>query len=173
VLKATSLSQQLSVTNADDRPFSFTTLLHTYFSVSHISKVSIRGLQGLSYIDKVIKDTPTLAENRELVKFDGETDRIYLSSGARELEISDGGNCDLVLKTTGFDDAVVWNPAVEKARAMADLGESNWHKFVCVEAGSVAKPIQLEPGKKWEGAQGISLKFNGTAASASAGAGKL
>src|SRR5581483_8743480 len=73
---------------------------------------------------------------------------------------SDGMNCDLGLKTNGFEDTVVWNPAAVKARTMRDLGEANWDKFVCVEAGSVAKPVQLEPGQKWQGEQGIRLKLD-------------
>lgn len=36
-------------------PFSFTWLLHTYFSVPDVTKVTISGLGGLTYIDKVSK----------------------------------------------------------------------------------------------------------------------
>jgi len=64
-----------------------------------------------------------------------------------------------MIKTTGFQDYVVWNPAAEKARSMADLGEASYPYFVCVEAGSVVTPITLAAGQKWEGAQGLSIRI--------------
>ncbi len=39
--------------SSDKDSFSFTWLLHTYFSVPDISKVTISGLGGLTYSDKV------------------------------------------------------------------------------------------------------------------------
>ena len=39
-----------------------------------------------------------------------------------------------------------------------DLGEENWTKFVCVEAGSVTKPVELKAREKWEGVQGIKQR---------------
>ena len=39
---------------ADKEPFSFTWLLHTYFKLPDVSKTTISGLKGLTYIDKVI-----------------------------------------------------------------------------------------------------------------------
>jgi D-hexose-6-phosphate mutarotase len=34
---------------------------------------------------------------------------------------------------------VVWNPWVEKASAMADLGDTAWRGMVCVETGNVVE----------------------------------
>ncbi len=41
MLKITSLSMQLKVENLDDKPFDFTTLLHTYLHVEDISKTTM------------------------------------------------------------------------------------------------------------------------------------
>ena len=45
--------KQSSSFSLDQESFSFTWLLHTYFSVPDISKVTISGLGGLTYVDKV------------------------------------------------------------------------------------------------------------------------
>jgi glucose-6-phosphate 1-epimerase len=161
VLKPTSFSQQLIVENQDEKPFEFTSLLHTYYSVNDIKNTTISGLKDLEYLDKPTNFTRCKQEE-EKITFNGEVDRVYENGGSREIVIDDGGNCDLVLKCTGFQDVVVWNPAAERAKSMADLGEDNYPKFVCVEPGSVAKPVTLQPKSTWQAAQGISLRVRNT-----------
>jgi len=156
VLKATSLSMQLRVLNRneDGRPFSFTALLHTYLHVDDLSRTSVRGLQGKRYVDQL--DGGKVKEQRaESVVFQGEVDAKYLD--AREARVSDGGNCELLLKTTGFRDFVVWNPHVLKCAGFTDMPKDGWQKFVCVEAGVVSDPVVLPAGEVWEGAQGLSI----------------
>jgi D-hexose-6-phosphate mutarotase len=42
---------------------------------------------------------------------------------------------------------VVWNPWVEKAKAMADFGDLEWPEMVCVETCNVnAHRLSLAPG---------------------------
>jgi len=101
VLKSTSLSQQLTIINKDEKEFSFTTLLHTYFTVDHIDKVKISGLQGLTYIDKT-QNAEHIVEGDKEVTFPGEVDRVYVDGGQREVKINDGGNAEMLIKTTGF-----------------------------------------------------------------------
>ena len=53
-------------------------------------------------------------------------------------------------------DVVVWNPWEGKAKSMADLGPDDaWHRFLCVEAGSVSRWNTLDAGDSWEGSQRI------------------
>jgi len=158
VLKTTSLSQQLSVINRDEHPFDFTALLHTYFRTDNINNTQVCGLKDLTYLDKP-NNAAVVVETNDPVVFRGEVDRVYQDGGSRTIYISDGGNAEFVLKTTGFKDLVVWNPAAEKAKTMADLGEESFTHFVCVEAGSVVKPVTLQAGNTWEGAQGLSIRL--------------
>ena len=116
------------------------------------------GLKGLTYLDKP-SGGRRVEETGEPVVFHGEVDRVYIDGGSREVHIADEGNAELIVKTTGFNDFVVWNPHAEKARAMADLGEDNYSRFVCVEAGSVNSTVSLPSGGHWEGAQGLSLRI--------------
>lgn len=161
MLKPTALSMQLRVENrnADMRSMPFTTLLHTYLQVEDVLKTTVRGLQNRQYVDQV--DGKKIKEDRsEAVIFRGEVDRMYIQGAASPVRLNDGGNCELMVKTTGFEDFVIWNPAdTEKTRGMTDLAEGDWKKFVCIEAGQVIEPVVLAAGAAWEGAQGISIQM--------------
>jgi glucose-6-phosphate 1-epimerase len=134
VLKATSLSMQLAVTNKSDNAFQFTALLHTYLRISGpsltllhcsgwrdarvdlrlsclddclcgdpgIEKVTVEGLKGCSYADKV-DGGKTKEEKEQQAKISMETDRIYKAVPG-SVVIGDGGNADIELKRTGFKD---------------------------------------------------------------------
>ena len=54
-------------------------------------------------------------------------------------------------------DVVVWNPDVDKARAMKDLEENGYTRFCCVEPGRIAEPCILKGGEKWTGSQTIRV----------------
>jgi glucose-6-phosphate 1-epimerase len=159
LLKPTALSLQLRVQNlnSDGRPFSFTSLLHTYLLVDDITKTTVRGLQGRQYVDQV--DGRRIKDKSEAIIFREEVDRMYIDGGLSPVRVNDGGNCELMVKSTGFRDVVVWNPHVEKTKTMADMPPDDWKRFVCVEPGSVIEPITLEAGKTWEGAMGVSIQM--------------
>jgi len=152
-LGTSSLDTHLVVTNTGNAPFDFTTLLHTYFTVQDVSEVRLAGLKGIEYQDKVAGGRHI--ESRDLVDIKGEVDRVY-ESAKQDLTLTTGHG-DLTIKRQGLPDVVVWNPHVEKAKAMADLGEEAYPKFVCVEAGAVARTVTLAAGKKWTGGQTLGV----------------
>lgn len=43
----------MRVLNSGDTPFAFTAALHTYIEVADIGAAKVRGLKGLTYLDKV------------------------------------------------------------------------------------------------------------------------
>jgi glucose-6-phosphate 1-epimerase len=44
---------------------------------------------------------------------------------------------------------VVWNPWVEKAREMTDLGEDQWKSMLCIEAANVGDAaVELATGEQ-------------------------
>lgn len=51
----------------------------------------------------------------------------------------------------------MWNPWIEKAKATADLGDAEYHKFVCVEAAVVGEPVTLQPGQTWTATQELAV----------------
>jgi glucose-6-phosphate 1-epimerase len=44
---------------------------------------------------------------------------------------------------------VVWNPWIEKARALADLEDDDWTRMVCVETCNVhPSAVELQPAQQ-------------------------
>lgn len=135
---------ELEVTNDGDEPITFDGALHTYLAVSDIRTVTITGLEGASYLDKVTGATETQDGPLTLT---GETDRVFTS--ADEVVVDDPGlGRKLVISKSGSANTIVWNPWAEKSAEVADLGDDEWQGFVCVEAGNVlGDAITLLPGQ--------------------------
>jgi glucose-6-phosphate 1-epimerase len=51
------------------------------------------------------------------------------------------------VSNSGSRSTVVWNPWIEKARAMPDFGDLEWRQMVCVETANVGSAtVRLDPG---------------------------
>ncbi|KAF9099335.1 hypothetical protein BGX29_007164 [Mortierella sp. GBA35] len=154
-LAAETIETQLRVHNVGDKSFDFNTLLHTYFLIPDASKVKVIGLSGVDYADKVLQ---TSAHQEGDVVIKGEVDRVYGNVKSTDLQIpyvAEQGGVQLHRK--GLSDIVVWNPWTEKAAGMADFGNEEFHRMICVEAGQVTEFIALAAGGSWEGSQVLSL----------------
>lgn len=151
-----ALAMTLAVHNTDDRPWEFTGALHTYFRVADVTRAEVRGLDAVRFHDKVTGERHVQLGDR--LRFGRETDRVYVRA-PDELSVRDPvEERTVVIRKHGFPDAVVWNPGAAKAREIADLGETAYPCFVCVEAACAAEPVRLEPGDRWEGGQVISVE---------------
>lgn len=53
---------------------------------------------------------------------------------------------------------VVWNPWIEKAKSMADFGDDEYKKMICVESGYVNERVVLESNKTISLLQIISIE---------------
>ncbi|MDH7482037.1 MAG: D-hexose-6-phosphate mutarotase [Armatimonadota bacterium] len=150
LLDVRTLTLALEVVNTGKEPFDFQAALHTYFSVADIKKTAITGLRGVTYKD-ALQDLAEAVEFAPEIRFGGETDRVYINAPDR-LQISDGGNGRIItIEKSNMPDVVVWNPWVEKSRRLADFGDDEYLRMVCVETGRIADPVTLEPGGRWQG----------------------
>ncbi|KAF8935342.1 hypothetical protein CPC16_002611 [Podila verticillata] len=155
ILAADNIKTELRVHNIGDHAFDFNTLLHTYFLIPDASAVKVIGLNGLDYVDKVLQTT---ARQEGDVVIRGEVDSVYANVKAHKLDIQYGDvRKGIQIQKDGLDDIVVWNPWNEKAAGMADFGDEEFHKMICVEAGQVAEFIALAAGDAWKGSQILSL----------------
>lgn len=148
VALGSSLEIELTVQNHGEQAFLFENAFHTYFRVDDISKVSIPGLHGKTYLDNAEKRARKIDQAGDL-KIDREVDRVYLQCG-RQREIVDSGLSRRINITgTAINDAVVWNPWVEKSKSLADLADEEYRNFICVETGNIAAPIRLAADERF------------------------
>ena len=140
VLRATfgaELIMELEMMNTGSAPLRFEEALHTYFRVGDVTKARVRGLDGIHYLDK----TDAFREKTQQgdVVIAKETDNVYLDT-EHAVEIEDAAMRRRIRVSKENSLAtVVWNPWIEKAKAMSDMGDEEWKEFVCVETCNVGK----------------------------------
>ena len=143
-----ALTLQLSITNnSPEHEFPLENCLHTYFEVGDINAVSISGLKGGTYLDKV-ENFAQKTETDDEIKISSEVDRIYLNT-VEPVEIIDPRlGRKIRIEKHGSVSTVVWNPWITKAQQMPDFGNEEYQRMVCVESGNVASNnIKLPPGE--------------------------
>ncbi len=143
-----ALTLKLLVTNdSKDEAFTFENCLHSYFNVSDVSTISIHGLKGVKYLDKVANFAQK-TETSGAIRINSEVDRSYLDTTGT-VEIHDPGlHRKIIIEKQGSLSTVVWNPWIAKAQQMPDFGNDEYLRMVCVETGNVASnQISLPPGE--------------------------
>lgn len=135
----------LEVRNLDAQSFSFEEALHAYLHVGDVTRISIEGLEGSTYHDKVRAKEGEVQQG--VLQLDGETDRVYVSSD--RIVIHDPElHRRLLIAKAGSANTVVWNPWSHGAEALSDMPDDAWRSMVCVEAGNIGEnAITLQPGE--------------------------
>jgi glucose-6-phosphate 1-epimerase len=131
-----TLTMALEVTNPGAEAFTFEEALHTYFAVRDVREVRVTGLERTDYLDKM-SGLGRKTQTDDAIRFIGETDRVYLDTRSECVIHDPGERRRIVIRKTGSDATVVWNPWIDKARAMPDFGDQEWPEMVCVETCNV------------------------------------
>ena len=143
-----SLTIELITYNTGDQAFEISQALHTYFKIGDISQVQILNLEDTSYLDKV--DGGKNKTQTGAVTFNTECDRIYLDVPS-QLVIDDLAlGRKITITAANSNTAIVWNPGAEISAKMADLGDLDYQRFVCVETANAANEIiEIAPGNDY------------------------
>lgn len=133
VIVGDTLRMEMTTENTGKTDFVIGEALHTYLQISDIGAVSVKGLEGCEYWDKV--GGSNLRRQDGAVTFAAEVDRVYINTGA-ECVIEDAKlDRRIHIKKSGSLSTVVWTPWVEKAAKMGDMGQPDgWREMVCVES---------------------------------------
>lgn len=153
LLSESQLKMTLTIHNIDDKPFSFTAALHTYFAVTDLHQVQLCGLKGLSYWDNNGSDfqRDRFIFAQDTLEFPDAIDRVFFAN-SNLLQLVDG-NHKLTIENPGFHEVVVWNPGAEATKKLNDMADDEYRRMLCVEAAIIDRPITLMPGESWSGAQ--------------------
>ena len=141
-----ALRVDLITTNTGKTAFELGEALHTYFQISDVAKMTIRGLEDCEYIDKV-GETARRKQQGGIV-IESEVDRVYVNTSADCVIEDKGLKRSIRIAKQGSKSTVVWNPWTEKAEKMGDFGPALHRDMVCVESGnSYDNVVNLAPGE--------------------------
>ncbi|MGB7415584.1 MAG: D-hexose-6-phosphate mutarotase [Thermosynechococcaceae cyanobacterium] len=144
-----TLTIDLTTRNTGEQAFSISQALHTYFKVGDINQVQVTGLEGCDYLDKV--DGGQQKSQTGAVVFSEECDRIYKKPASKLVITDPAFNRKIHIDAKGSKTAVVWNPWAEIAAGMADLGDTDYQRFLCVETANAADDIiEVLPGQAFQ-----------------------
>lgn len=145
----------LTVTNTDESAFDIGGALHSYFNIHDVEQVSIKGLDGICYRDKV----EGFAQNQQNgdIKFTQEVDRVYIDTEDTCYLQDPGFDRTIEISKSGSDSTIVWNPWQDKSQSMADMSDDGYQTMVCIEAGSTGG-VNIAPGQQHCLAQSIKCR---------------
>jgi len=126
-----TLRVALVARNTGPDPFVCGGALHSYFGVGDVTTIAIHGLEGCAYVDKV--DGGSVKPQRGAVTNAGETDRVYQETSAACAIDDPALGRRITVAKEGSRSTVVWNPWRDKARRLADFGDDEYPRMVCVE----------------------------------------
>ena len=139
VVVGNTLDMDLGTLNTGTAPITIGDALHTYFEVSDLREVAIHGLDGIPYIDKV--NGSAQKQQAGPISIYQEVDRIYFNTGHDCVIEDPAWKRRIRIAKLGSRSTVVWNPWIEKANKMGDLGENGYLNMVCVESTNAADDV--------------------------------
>jgi glucose-6-phosphate 1-epimerase len=130
-----TLKMDLTVHNPGPFAMTFEAALHSYFAVADVRQVAITGLEGVPFIDQADRDARKSGEAAP-ISIEGQVDRAYLGTSATVTILDPLWQRGIVIHKSGSATTVVWNPWIDKAKAMPDFGDDEWPKMICVETAN-------------------------------------
>jgi glucose-6-phosphate 1-epimerase len=135
VTVGSELVEELVMHNTSATQLRFEEALHTYYRVGDSAKVRISGLAGVRYLDNTDDNREKNQEGD--VMFRAQTDRAYMDT-THAVEIEDPVlRRRIRLVKENSRSTVVWNPWIEGAKSLSDLGDEEWRNMGCVEASNM------------------------------------
>jgi glucose-6-phosphate 1-epimerase len=146
-----ALQLTLDVHNTDDQPLAFSGALHTYLAVPDVTQATLHGLGGQPEWDSL---TNTPAQAADTIRFAAEFDRVY-EAAPDPLTLNQTLH---ISQSPSWAHTVVWNPAQDLCKRLADMPDEGWRHMLCVEAAQVFTPITLPVGGRWTGWQRLQVR---------------
>lgn len=140
------LTLNLTTKNIGEKTMMISQALHTYFNVSDTAKMSIQGLDGITYLNKLTGFSECTQQGD--LKVEGEIDRVYINVPETVTLRDNGFGRDIIISGKGSNTTVVWNPGPETIKLFSDLSNSAYHEFICIETANAMRDlIRLKEGE--------------------------
>lgn len=127
-----SAKLELTVNNTDFAPFDCSFAFHNYYCVDKLANASVPELTGKNYKDNFENHREYTQDSH--IRFDTPVDRVFPEvyealtiEGSPRIRITHN-NCPSV---------ITWNPGIEAAKNISDIGEGQEQFYICVERGTV------------------------------------
>jgi glucose-6-phosphate 1-epimerase len=147
VIIGKSLEMNWFIENTGQSPFEVTNALHTYFAVADVTKTRVEGLEGVAYFDSANNGAFTDGESHPLI-INQEVNRLYVDTTSACKVVDTAMNRTILVLKSGSNSTIVWNPWIETSKKIADLGDDEYKRFLCVESGNVKKNfVAIQPGE--------------------------
>ncbi len=142
-----SLELKLTTQNTGQEEFAITQAFHTYFNISDVDQITVLGLDGKKYLDKLEGFSESLQTGDVTVS--EEIDRVYQAVDNDVYLCDKGFDRKITFSVTGCKTTVIWNPWTTVASRMTDLDDDAYRHFVCVETANTAKDsVTIAAGKE-------------------------
>lgn len=136
------LQLELISKNCDQQPLTISSALHSYFAVSAIKNISIKGLHNTPFLDTITMKNKTQFGD---ITIHHETDNVY-QNVSYPIELHDT-NRVIRIDATGSKSAVLWNPWVKKSQRIVDMEDTGYRKMFCIETANAFDDTQaIAPG---------------------------
>jgi glucose-6-phosphate 1-epimerase len=147
VTVGSSLNITFRCTNTGKEQFSYTGALHSYFSVSDIANIKIKGLAGSLYYDGIGASVASVQEE-EILVIQKEENRRYINKTADCIIEDSAISRKIRVGKSGSRVTVVWNPGAEMAKKIADMPDDGYKTMICVEAVNAYDDIAVVKPKE-------------------------
>ncbi len=133
-----NLTLALTTINREKSAFELTSALHTYFAISRIEDVHIKGLDGKPYFDALSGTSHVQAGD---ITIDKEVDRVYQKAD-RQIKLVDIDRV-ITLENEGSDSLIIWNPWIEKCAGMSAMKPDSYMTMLCIETANAREDRQM------------------------------
>jgi glucose-6-phosphate 1-epimerase len=141
------LTLRFEVQNNDSKPVVFTSALHSYFAIGDITQTKISGLENKLFID-ALNDWEVFTQQGDIT-INREIDRIYETNGEDVQIIDNQWQRQISIASKSSNNAVVWNPWVEKSKQLSQFGDSDFKQMLCVESANTGSDcVTLQPDER-------------------------
>ena len=146
-----TLKVTLDVCNTDDKPWTFSGALHSYFNIANIAESVTTGM-GPEYSDSL--QGGKICQGDKELQLTDTVDRVYTQPEETILITDPANTRSISVKNAGDNSAVIWNPWSENSANMADMADDGYKTMLCVEstyhANSLEEGKTLQPGESYQ-----------------------